>query len=144
MWCCGGCARAISSRLSLYAISTPTMGSNSQHPPPPKKTHSLSLSLSFFLLCTEQCPQPPLVDHSMIAPVRSFYNKGTRIFYTCAEGYLSTVSERTCESGGVWSGPEPVCQCKSQKERSSKTRTMWVLASPQFALINITLFTNNE
>ena len=114
MWLSCGCARAISSRLFFVCISTPSKDSNSQHPPPPQiKINNYSLSLS----STEQCPQPPPVNRSMIAPVRNFYNKGTRIFYTCAEGYLSTVSERTCESGGVWSGPEPVCQCKSQKKR---------------------------
>ena len=92
-----------SSRLSPCVYPPPpSMGSNSQHPLPP-------------LSSTEQCPQPPPVNHSMIIPVRDFYNEGTRVFYVCAEGYSSKVTERTCESGGMWSIPEPECPCKSHK-----------------------------
>lgn len=77
---------------------------------------TLATLLSFFsrhiLTPAEQCSPPPEVKHGTVNPVRNYYTQGTTIYYSCEEGYSSQITERTCETGGEWSGPEPECLCK--------------------------------
>ena len=57
------------------------------------------------------CPSLPALNNGIVSYSDSKLDLGTVATYTCDTGYtLNGGTNRTCESGGVWSGSDLVCQ----------------------------------
>jgi len=61
--------------------------------------------------CRAQCSAPPPVANAVVSPQQDYYSVGSRIQYTCSEGY-SGDAERECQADASWSGPLPECEGK--------------------------------
>lgn len=77
--------------------------------------HSLYINNIIYLAI--DCGPPPVGGNLLVEYSETSYN--STAVYTCKTCYQlnkpigNTSLMRTCNNDGLWSGPLPVCQCKS-------------------------------
>ncbi|KAF8771682.1 U3-lycotoxin-Ls1e like protein [Argiope bruennichi] len=62
------------------------------------------------ICATTHCPPPDFPEGGSYSPVKSEYEVGSRIFYSCKENLSQFgVGRRTCQSNGRWTEETPFC-----------------------------------
>ena len=83
------------------------------------------MKIAFFQRFTSErilileCGPPPMVAGGNYDPVQDNYFAGNTVTYNCPTAVLVGIGTNTCQGGGMWSNPAPVCSIQGIMMRIS-------------------------